>query len=57
MEIPEKTLGTLLVEQGRLKPVVHQVFPLEDAVKAHEVMEKSEQFGKLVLAISAKSPS
>ncbi len=46
-----------LVEQGHLKPVVHQVFPLEDAVKAHEVMEKSEQFGKLVLAISAKSPS
>ncbi len=40
-----------LVEAGRLKPVLHQIFPLEEAVKAQEVMERSEQFGKLVLKV------
>jgi NADPH:quinone reductase-like Zn-dependent oxidoreductase len=38
-----------LVEAGRLRPVVHAVRPLEDAAGAHEMMERSEQFGKLVL--------
>src|SRR5579864_5960462 len=38
-----------LVEAGRLRPVVHDVRPLEDVRRAHEVMERSEQFGKLVL--------
>lgn len=41
-----------LVEQGHLKPVVHQVLPLEEAVRAQEVMEKSEHFGKLILAVA-----
>jgi NADPH:quinone reductase-like Zn-dependent oxidoreductase len=34
---------------GRLRPVVHQVLPLREARRAHEVMEASEHFGKLVL--------
>lgn len=34
---------------GRLKPVVDRVFPLSEARAAHERLEKSEQFGKLVL--------
>jgi NADPH:quinone reductase-like Zn-dependent oxidoreductase len=38
-----------LVEAGRLRPVVHDVRPLEDVRRAHETMERSEQFGKLVL--------
>ncbi len=38
-----------LVEAGRLRPVVHEVIPLRDARRAHEAMERSEQFGKLVL--------
>jgi NADPH:quinone reductase-like Zn-dependent oxidoreductase len=38
-----------LVEAGRLRPVVHEVRPLEDARRAHETVERSEQFGKLVL--------
>jgi len=41
-----------LVEQARLKPVVHAVFPLEEVVRAQEVMEKSEHFGKLVLKVA-----
>ncbi len=38
-----------LVEARRLRPVVHEVIPLRDARRAHETMERSEQFGKLVL--------
>ncbi|HET7263570.1 MAG TPA: zinc-binding dehydrogenase [bacterium] len=38
-----------LVEAGRLRPVVHDARPLEDARRAHEAMERSEHFGKLVL--------
>ncbi len=41
----------ILVEQGRLNPVVHQVFPLADAAKAQQALERSEQFGKLVLTV------
>ena len=42
-----------LVEQNRLKPIVHQAFPLEDAVKAQDVMEQSQHFGKLVLRVES----
>ncbi len=38
-------------EDGRLKPVVDSVFPLPDAAKAQEKMEKSQHFGKIVLKI------
>ncbi len=37
------------VFSGKLKPVVDRVFPLSDARAAHEYMEKSEMFGKIVL--------
>jgi len=40
-----------LVEQGRLTPVIHQVFPLTEAAKAQQVLERSEQFGKVVLTV------
>ncbi len=36
-------------EDGRLKPVIDSRFPLEEARKAHEKMERSEMFGKIVL--------
>ncbi len=38
-------------EDGRLKPVVDSVFPLQDAAKAQERMEKSQHFGKIVLKV------
>ncbi len=38
-------------EEGRLKPVVDSVFPLEEAAAAQTRMEKSEHFGKIVLKI------
>jgi NADPH:quinone reductase-like Zn-dependent oxidoreductase len=34
---------------GRLKPVVDRTFPLKEARAAHEYLEKSEMFGKVVL--------
>jgi NADPH:quinone reductase-like Zn-dependent oxidoreductase len=36
---------------GKLKPVLDRVFPLREARAAHERMEKSEQLGKIVLAL------
>jgi NADPH:quinone reductase-like Zn-dependent oxidoreductase len=37
------------VFSGKLKPVVDKTFPLREARAAHERLEKSEQFGKIVL--------
>jgi len=41
-----------LLAAGRLHPVVDRVVPLEDAASAHAVMERNENFGKIVLKIS-----
>lgn len=43
---------TELFERGLLRPVVDSVFPLEEARRAHERLEKSEHFGKIVLRVS-----
>jgi len=40
-----------LVFMGRLRPVVDKVFPLEEARKAHEYLERGEQFGKVVIRV------
>jgi NADPH:quinone reductase-like Zn-dependent oxidoreductase len=40
-----------LVASGRARPVIDEVFPLEEARAAHERMERAEQFGKIVLRI------
>jgi len=34
---------------GRLKPVIDHTFPLQEAREAHEYMERSQMFGKIVL--------
>ena len=34
---------------GRLKPVIDRAFPMKDVRAAHEYMEKSQMFGKIVL--------
>jgi len=36
---------------GRLKPVLDRVFPLPEARAAHESMERSQMFGKVVLSV------
>lgn len=40
------------LDAGRIRPVVHRVFPLEHADEAHRLMETSEHFGKIVLRVS-----
>lgn len=37
------------VFSGKLKPVVDRTFPLKDTPAAHDYMEKSQMFGKIVL--------
>jgi NADPH:quinone reductase-like Zn-dependent oxidoreductase len=41
--------GLKHVLSGRLRPVVDKSFPLSEARAAHERLEKSEMFGKVVL--------
>ena len=38
-----------LVFSGALEPVIHAVMPLDQAREAHEMLERSEVFGKIVL--------
>ncbi len=38
-----------LIEAGRVKPVIHQVFPAANAAEAHALMESSAHVGKIVL--------
>jgi len=40
-----------LLRQGRCKPVIHTVFKLADAPKAHRLMESSAHIGKIVLEV------
>ena len=39
-----------LLEAGRVRPVIHQVFPAAQAAAAHALMESSTHVGKIVLA-------
>jgi len=36
---------------GRLKPIVDRIFPLSEVRAAHEYLEKSQMFGKVVLTL------
>jgi NADPH2:quinone reductase len=40
-----------LLESGQVAPVLHRVFPLEQAAEAHVMMESGQHIGKLVLQI------
>jgi len=42
-----------LFVQGKIKPVVHKVFPLAQAAEAHALMESSTHVGKIVLQVLA----
>ena len=39
--------------RGELQAIVHEVLPLDQAVLAHQKMDASEVFGRIVLAPSA----
>ena len=38
-----------LVARGSIKPLIHASFPLAEAADAMRMMERREQFGKIVL--------
>jgi NADPH:quinone reductase-like Zn-dependent oxidoreductase len=40
-----------LIADGRARPVVDEVFPLDEIRAAHERLEAGEQLGKVVLRI------
>jgi NADPH:quinone reductase-like Zn-dependent oxidoreductase len=48
---PTGDLFTVLehVAAGRLRPIVHATLPLAEAARAHEILEKREAFGRVVL--------
>lgn len=39
-----------LLAEGRIRPVIHQVFPAAQAAAAHTLMESNQHVGKLVLS-------
>ncbi|WP_216828661.1 zinc-binding dehydrogenase [Alkalihalobacterium elongatum] len=52
MGTPEEFAEMLsLYEKNKIRPVVDQVYPLEQVDEAHIQMEKGSQFGKIVLTI------
>jgi NADPH:quinone reductase-like Zn-dependent oxidoreductase len=61
LSILGSTMGSLaelhelmkFVEQGRLRPVVDRVLPLEQVAEAHRIIEAREAFGKIVLTVRA----
>jgi len=40
-----------LIENGVFKPVICKVFPLSEAVQAHQLMESSRHIGKIILGV------
>ena len=46
-----------LLESGRIKSIVHAVFPLERVSEAHALMESSSHVGKIVLAVGPRADS
>lgn len=42
-----------LLESGRVRPIIHETFTLQNAAAAHELMESSRHMGKIVLTVNA----
>ncbi|HMO21454.1 MAG TPA: zinc-binding dehydrogenase, partial [Candidatus Melainabacteria bacterium] len=40
-----------LLESGKLRPSIDQVFSLKDAAEAHRYLESNESFGKVILKV------
>jgi NADPH:quinone reductase-like Zn-dependent oxidoreductase len=39
------------LESGRIKPIIHAVFPLSAAAEAHRLMESGSHIGKIILQV------
>jgi NADPH2:quinone reductase len=46
-----ESFGTLIgyLAEGKIKPVIHDRIPLADTAKAHDILEKHENIGKVLL--------
>lgn len=42
-----------MLADGTVRPVIYETFPLEEAARAHELMESSRHMGKIVLVAAA----
>ncbi|TCS39594.1 NADPH2:quinone reductase [Paucimonas lemoignei] len=42
-----------LIEGGKIRPVIHSTFPLDQASSAHVLMESSAHIGKIVLTVAS----
>ena len=42
-----------LLADGRMRPVVHRVFPLAEAAAAHDALDSDETIGKIVLDVAS----
>lgn len=42
-----------LLEAGQIRPVIHSVFPLAQAARAHQALESGAHVGKIMLAVGA----
>lgn len=40
-----------LLEDGRIKTLIHQVLPMEEVANAHEILDQNLQIGKVVLRV------
>lgn len=40
-----------LLETGRIRPVIHKIFPLKEAAAAHAELERGDHVGKVMLAV------
>ncbi len=50
-QVKRKVLA--LMAQGKIKPPIYQVLPLEEASRAHEMLEAGEVLGKLIMRIGS----
>jgi putative PIG3 family NAD(P)H quinone oxidoreductase len=41
-----------LIEAGAIRPIVHQLLPMADAARAHQILSSSEHIGKVLLVNS-----
>ena len=50
MGSPEEFAAMLdFVRTKKIEPIVHEVFPMDEAIAAHKLMEDFSQMGKIVL--------
>ena len=43
-----------MIEAGKIKSVVHKIYPMEHAARAHEMVEKEQRLGTIVISIGKK---